>query len=358
MRKSAPQFCFSYSGEDIYLFTLTNSKGTAVCISNYGATITSFSIIQKKGTSNNIVLGFNDVEQYRSEKYLEAYPFFGAAIGRYGNRIKSGTFQLDGKEYVLAKNLAPDHLHGGNIGFDRRAWKCGEYSSGSLVLSYFSPDGEEGYPGNLFITIRFELTEENELSYTYSAITDKATPVNLTHHSYFNLDNGEGNIGNTLLKINSASILEQDEHLAATGKLIDIKNSGFDFRQLKRINADWIAGKGYDQSFLLDTVNPSVAAAEAYSEKSGLLLQVFTTEPVVHFYTGSGIPPIPGYNGKHYEAFSGFCLETQVHPNAINIPSFPDTVLRPGQTYHQKTVYRIREENPINTFNFLSLRSK
>lgn len=358
MRNSAPQFCFKYSGEDIYLFRLTNSKGTEVCISNYGATITSFTILQKNGTANNIVLGFDTVEEYRATAYLKANPYFGAAIGRYGNRIKAGVFKLDGKDYNLAKNLGNDHLHGGSTGLDKRVWKCGEFSSNSLVLSYFSPDGEEGYPGNLFITLRFELSEENDLSHTFSAITDNATPLNLTHHSYFNLDNGEGTIGNILMKINSASILEQDELYTVTGKLIDVKNTLYDFRQQKRINADWNADTGYDQSFVLDVVNPTIPAAEAYSEKSGLCLQVLTTEPVVHLYTGSGIPGILGRNGKRYGAFSGFCLETQFHPNAINIPSFPDTVLRPGETYHQKTIYRVKEENPVNTFNFLSLKSK
>lgn len=358
MRTSDRQFCFSYSGEDIYLFRLTNSKGTEVCISNYGAIIVSFTLLQKNGSSNNIVLGFDNVKDYRADNYLKVYPYFGAAIGRYGNRIRSGTFTLDGTEYTLAKNLGPDHLHGGNTGLDKRVWKCGEYSSNSLVLSYFSPDGEEGYPGNLFITLRFELSEENDLSYSYSAITDKSTPVNLTHHSYFNLDNGEGNIGNTLLKINSSSILEQDEHLTVTGKLTEVKNSFYDFRQLKRINADWDPKKGYDQSYVLDTVNPSIAAAEAYSEKSGLWLQVLTSEPIVHLYTGSGIPAVTGSKGKQYGPFSGFCLETQVHPNAVNIPVFPNTILGPGQTYHQQTIYRVREENPVNSFNFLSLRSK
>lgn len=358
MRKADKQFCFSYSGEDIYLFRLTNSKGTEVCISNYGATIISFTLLQKNGSANNIVLGFDKVEDYRADNYLKSYPYFGAAIGRYGNRIKNGSFMLDGTSYKLANNLGADHLHGGNTGLDKRAWKCGEYSSNSLVLSYFSPDGEEGYPGNLFITLRFDLSEENDLSYSYSAITDKSTPVNLTHHTYFNLDNGEGNIGNTLLKICGSSILEQDEHLTVTGKLTAVKNSFYDFRQLKRINADWNPKTGYDQSYVLDAINPAVAAAEAYSEKSGLWLQVLTTEPIVHLYTGSGIPAITGSNNKQYGAFSGFCLETQVHPNAVNIASFPDTILRPGQTYHQRTVYKVREENPVNSFNFLSLRSK
>jgi len=358
MRKGDKQFCFSYSGEDIYLFRLSNSKGTEVCITNYGATIISFTILQKSGFANNIVLGFEKVEDYMSDDYLRTYPYFGAAIGRYGNRIKGGTFKLDGNEYSVAKNLGTDHLHGGNNGLDKRVWNCGDYSSNSLVLSYFSPDGEEGYPGNLFITLQFELSEENDLTYTYSAITDKATPVNLTHHSYFNLDNGEGNIGNTLLKINGSSILEQDEHLTVTGNLTEVKNSFYDFRQLKRINADWNPKTGYDQSYVLDTVNPSSPAAEAYSEKSGLWLQVLTTEPIVHLYTGAGIPAITGSKNKQYGAFSGFCLETQVHPNAVNIASFPDTILRPGQTYHQRTVYKVREKNPINSFNFLSLRSK
>ncbi|MEO5563967.1 MAG: aldose epimerase family protein [Chitinophagaceae bacterium] len=341
MSNSNKQYCFTNSGEDIYLFTLSNSKGTEVCITNYGATITSFTVVQKDGTKNNIVLGFDKVEEYMGKDYLKANPYFGAAVGRYGNRIKSGKFSIDGKEYSVKTNLGTEHLHGGTIGFDKRVWKVDSFSQNILTLSYHSPDGEEDYPGNLDVTIKYELSENDELSNTFSAVTDKPTAINLTHHSYFNLDNGKGFIDDHLVKINGSAILEQDETLTVTGKLIPVDNTPYDFRQFKRINTNWNTTTGYDQSFVIDNPDINTPAAEAYSERSGLRLQIFTSEPIVHLYTGVGIPTLTGKGGQKYGAFAGFCLETQIHPNAINIPAFPNTVLRPGETYHHKTVYKI-----------------
>jgi aldose 1-epimerase len=341
MDKSNQQYCFTHSGgEDIYLFTLRNAKGTEAIITNYGGILTSFRVVQQDGTINNIVLGFENVEEYMSEKYLAAYPYFGAAIGRYGNRIKDGKFTLDGKEYTLKKNLGTEHLHGGASGFDKKVWRCDAFSSGSLVLKYRSPDGEEGYPGNLEVTLRFELNEENELSHEYTAFTDQPTPVNFTHHSYFNLNNGKGTIGGHFVKINAAEILEQDANLTVTGILLPVPNTPYDFRQFKRIDTDWEPDTGYDQSFVVDPTAPP-PAAEAYAEESGLKLQVFTTVPIVHLYTGIGIPALTGSGGTTYGPFSGFCLETQIHPNAVNIPHFPVTILRPGERYYQKTSYKV-----------------
>lgn len=331
-------FCFTHpdpGGEDIYLFTLINSKGTTVSISNYGGIITSFRVIQKDGSVNNIVLGFDKMEQYLDAEYVKNYPFFGAAIGRYGNRISQGKFSIDGRQYSLEQNLGPDHLHGGISGFDKKVWACDSISPASLLLKYQSKDGEEGYPGKLDVMLRFELNDENELSYEYTAVTDKPTAVNLTHHSYFNLNNGKGTIGDHYVKINGSFVLGQDKNHTANGNLLPVEGTAYDFRQFRQINQNGNAAESYDQSFVLDT-KTTPPAAEAYSEESGLKLQVFTTEPVVHLYTGQSIPPLNGYG-----PFSGFCLETQIHPNAINIPHFPDTVLRPGDVYHQKTIYRI-----------------
>jgi aldose 1-epimerase len=342
MNKPDREYCFTHpGGEDIYLFTLRNSKGTEVCITNYGATITSFRLLQKDGTVNDIVLGFDKPEEYLGRTYLEANPYFGAAIGRYGNRIKNGKFSIDGKEYSVEQNLGADHLHGGITGFDKKVWTPFASTADSVVLKYESKDGEEGYPGNLDTTLKFELTEENELSLEYAAFTDLPTPVNLSHHSYFNLNNGKAPIDEHFIKINSAAILEQDAQLTVTGKFLPVNATSYDFRQFKKINTDWNPATGYDQSFVVGDIGLDSPAAEAYSEKSGIKLQVFTTEPIVHLYTGKSIPPLSGKNGHPYGPFSGFCLETQVHPNAVNIPHFQDTILRPGKEYMHKTIYKV-----------------
>lgn len=341
MDQSNQQYCFTHpDGEDIYLFTLRNAKGTEASITNYGAILVSFRIAGNNGTSSNIVLGFDDIRSYMDAAYMKECPFFGAAIGRYGNRIKDGVFDLGGKQYSLNRNLGNDHLHGGIKGFDKRVWRCTFLSASTVALHYLSPDGEEGYPGNLQVSLQFTLSDDDELTHEYTAITDEATPLNLTHHSYFNLNGGKGTIGSHVLKINAADILEQDAALNATGILLPVANTPYDFRQPRRIDSDWDPETGYDQSFVIDPSSPQ-PAAEAWSEASGLSLQVFTTEPVVHLYTGKAILPQAGTDGNTYGPFSGFCLETQVHPNAINIPHFPDTVLRPGETYRQLTRYRV-----------------
>ena len=348
MHKNNKVFCFThYSGEDIYLFTLGNRKGTEVCISNYGAIITSFKIRGAGGFVNDIVLGFDKVEDYFSEEYLAGYPYFGAAIGRYANRIKNGEFSIDGKKYRLEKNKVTDHLHGGLNGFDKKVWKYHSGSEKTLALNYKSVNGEEGYPGALDSMLSFELTDDNELIYEYTASTDKPTAINLTHHSYFNLNNGCGTIGDHLIKINSQVILEQDNNFVVTGKTIPVENTIYDFRQLKRIAKEWNPADGYDQSFVVDENSPVDAktgltlAAEASSDQSKLKLEVYTNEPLVHFYTGKWIPSLKGKNGNDYGPFSGFCFETHKHPNAINIPHFPNTTLRPGVIYQTKTMYRI-----------------
>ncbi|HKZ66280.1 MAG TPA: aldose epimerase family protein [Chitinophagaceae bacterium] len=342
MEKSKAQFCFTHSsGEDIYLFTLSNTKGTEVCITNYGAIITSFKIKQADGDSNDIVLGFDKVEDYLSEEYLAGYPYFGAAIGRYANRIKDAEFSIDDKKYRLQKNKVTDHLHGGDNGFDKKVWSFVSGAEKTLTLKYKSIDGEEGYPGNLETKLRFELTDTNELIYEYTAATNKPTAVNLTHHSYFNLNNGKGSIDDHLVKINAASILGQDNNFIVTGKALPVANTIYDFKKARRIDESWNADDGYDQTYLIENTNSGEPVAEAYSERSGITLQVFTSEPVVHFYTGKWIPPLKGKNSNKYGPFSGLCFETHKHPNSVNIPDFPNTILRPGEIYHTKTIYRV-----------------
>ena len=338
------KFCFKNpDGEDIYLFTLTNKSGTTVSITNFGAIITAFNIKMKDGSLNDIVLGFDNVEDYLSDNYLNHYAYLGAACGRYANRIKNGRFSLDGKEYQLSRNMGNDQLHGGKEGFDKKTWQflsLNESPYPVLELKYLSRDGEEGFPGKLETIIRFELNDENELSYEFFATTDKPTAVNLTHHSYFNLNNGKGTIEDHEVKINASHILAQDEGLVCNGDFIAVANNQYDFIIFKPIGMDWNKSDGYDQCFVIDNKTEALElVAEARSPVSGLALQILSTEPAIQFYTGQGLGNLKGK--AQYGPFSGFCLETHKHPNAINIPHFPNTVLRPGERYYQKNIYRI-----------------
>jgi aldose 1-epimerase len=340
------KFCFKNAGgEDIYLFSLTNKHETKVSITNYGAIITEFKIKTKDGSFNDIVLGFDNIADYLSADYLSHYAYLGAACGRYANRIKNGKFILDGKEYQLTQNMGNDILHGGKEGFDKKTWQVAlvnEFPNPTLEFKYLCKDGEEGFPGNLETIIRFELNDENELSYEFTATTDKPTAVNLTHHSYFNLNNGKGTIEDHEVKINSSYILAQDEGLVCVGEFIAVANSQYDFTIFKAICNDWDKDNGYDQCFIVDNKsNKLELVAEVSSKESGVQLQIFSTEPAVQFYTGQGLNIKNAKGGNQYGPFSGFCLETHKHPNAINIPNFPNTVLRPGEKYYQKNIYKI-----------------
>ena len=340
------QFCFTdSSGEDIYLFTLRNTRGTEVLITNFGAIITSLKIKLPGDRTNDIVLGFDKVEDYFSKDYLAEYPWFGCAVGRYANRIKNAEFEIDGKKYHLSKNRGNDHLHGGINGFDKKVWKIvsfGETPGSYLELKHNSPDGDEGYPGNLDVIIRFELNDQNELSYEYTAFCDMPTVVNLTRHEYFNLDNGNGTIEDHELKIYASKTLDQDDNLTANGKISSVVNTGFDFSEFHSIGQRMNKEDGYDKTFVLDDTKKEIKlVAEAYSERSKTKLEVFSDQPTVHFYSGRWIPEVKGKNSIAYGPFSGFCLETQIHPNATNIPHFPNTILRPGEIYRQKTIYKV-----------------
>lgn len=340
------RYCYTdSSGQDVYLFTLTNLSGTEVLITNYGAIITSFRIKNMEGAVNDIVLGFDKVEDYTKESYLAHYPWFGCAVGRNANRIKNAQFIIDKKEYLLSKNNGNDHLHGGINGFDKKVWrlvKIEESPISSLELKYISPDGEEGYPGKLDVTIRFELSNENELSYEYSAYCDKPTVINLTHHSYFNLNNGVGDIKDHEVRICGSWVLDQDDNLVANGDLSPVTETEFDFHEFKLLGERLSKIKEYDKSFVADKDAVSLSLmAEVRSVASDVLLQVYSTEPIVHFYSGKWIPVISGKKGIKYGPFSGLCLETHKHPNAINISHFPDTVVRPEEIYFTKTVYKV-----------------
>ncbi len=343
---SGQRYCFTHpSGEVIYLFVLGNKKGSEVLITNYGAIIMAMKLRKNDGSFNDIVLGFNKVEDYLSEQYFQNYIHMGCAVGRYANRIKGASFTIGGKRIHVSKNWGNDHIHGGVEGFGKKIWKVVSFiaSKNELVLNYKSPDGEEGFPGNLDVYLKFRFSDD-ELMYQYEATTDQPTIVNLTHHSYFNLKNGTGNNFDYQVRINASQTLGQDDQLIPTGKFSNVSDTEFDFRNLRRIGDQSGMKNGYDKSFILDKKGEEpLLAAEAFCEASRTRLQVFTTEPVLHFYTGNGIPPIQGKNGTLYGPFSGFCFETQKHPNAINIPQFPDTILHPGEKYQETTIYKFFE---------------
>lgn len=327
------------NGNNIFVYTLQNNTGTIVKITNYGAIIMAIKIKKSDNTYNDIVLGFDEPAQYWSEAYLKNYPYFGAAIGRYGNRIDKASITIDGTAYQLNSSNPGYQLHGGVEGFDRKIWAKIPSASEELVLQYVSPDGEEGFPGELTTQIIFKLNDNNELSYEYRATTSKPTAVNLTHHSYFNLNNGEGDIHTHRLKINAGHYLEQDANYCTTGNILPVKGTRNDFSSFNETGKIENPENGIDISYPLDKTGIENVAAEA--EFNGTTLQVFTTEPLVHLYNAYGSPEIVGKNDTLYKPFSGFCFETQKHPNAIRIGNFPDTVLRPGEEYYTKTVYKI-----------------
>jgi aldose 1-epimerase len=332
-------------GTPVVLYTLTNSKGVRVAITNYGGIVVSLFTPDRNGNPGDIVLGFE-----RLEDYLKGHPYFGAIIGRYGNRIAKGRFTLDGVEYKLAQNNGENHLHGGLVGFDKKVWKARDFVDAEgqhLELRYTSPDGEEGYPGNLDVTVTYSLNEQNQLRIDYVATTDKPTVVNLTNHSYFNLA-GEGDILGHLLRLNADYFTPVDAGLIPTGELRPVKGTPFDFTEPTPIGArieqddeQLRYGRGYDHNFVLRGGGGSLAeAAEVYEPKTGRVLRVLTTEPGVQFYTGNFLDgTLRGKYGRVYHRRTGFCLETQHFPDSPNKPHFPTTVLRPGQTYRSTTIY-------------------
>lgn len=327
------------NGKDIFVYTLRNEAGSIVNITNYGAIIMAIKIKNSDNTYNDIVLGFDDPAQYWDEAYLANYPYFGASIGRYANRIDKAEITIDGKDYQLGTSRAGYQLHGGVEGFDKKVWQRIPSAGDELILQYISADGEEGFPGEVTVQIIFKLTSDNELSYEYKATTTAPTAINLTHHSYFNLNNGNGDILDQHLKINAGKYLEQDANFCVTGKSLDVAGTRNDFRDFRQTGNIHEAENGIDISFPLDTVGIENIAAEAFCDEQDIKLQVFTTEPLVHLYNSYYVPTIEGKNGTVYGRFSGFCFETQKHPNSIRIPGFPNTILRPGEIYHTKTVY-------------------
>jgi aldose 1-epimerase len=337
-----------FQGKPVELATLKNSHGLEVQAINYGGIITAIKVPDKSGAVADVVLGFDRPETYWAEP---TPPYFGAIVGRYGNRIAKGQFTLGGTTYKLATNNGANHLHGGVRGFDKVLWDMATKDTAegsSVILTRTSPDGEEGYPGNLHATVTYTLTEKNELIVEYRATTDKATPINLTQHTYFNLaGEGSGDILGHQLMINADRYTPVDDTLIPTGELAPVSGTPFDFRQPTavgaRIDADHPqlkAGKGYDHNFVLNKKGPGLQlAARLTDPKSGRTLEVSTTEPGVQFYTGNFLDgTIKGKGGHVYALRGALCLETQHFPDSPNKKAFPSTILQPGKVYSSKTV--------------------
>lgn len=331
------------SGEQIQMYTLTNSNGMEARIINYGGIVVSLKTPDRSGNLADVVLGFDSLAPY-----LGTHPYFGALIGRYGNRIANARFALDGQTYTLPVNNGPNSLHGGNNGFDKQVWSASA-EPGLLVLTYTSPDGEEGYPGTLNARVTYALGEDNSLRIDYEATTDKPTVVNLTNHSYFNLaDAGASLILNHEVMINADRFTPVNDTLIPTGELRPVDGTPFDFRQPTAIGARIDAddeqirfGGGYDHNYVLNRTGDGLSlAASVYEPVSGRVMEVLTAEPAVQFYTGNFLTGETGKGGVSYQRRSGLCLETQHYPDSPNQPEFPSTVLRPGEVYRTSTVYR------------------
>jgi aldose 1-epimerase len=329
-------------GKKVQLFTLTNKNGMQVSISNYGGTITKWLAPDKNGVQANIVLGFDSLSGY-----LAKPPYFGSTIGRYGNRIAKAKFALDGKTYTLAANNGANNLHGGNKGFDKVVWDALP-AGDSLTLSYVSKGGEEGFPGDLKVTVTFTLNDDNELKIEYTAETDQPTPVNLTNHSYFNLsgDATKDILGHTLW-IDAERYTPVDTSLIPTGELASVKGTAFDFTSPHKIGEriGQVAG-GYDHNFVLNrNGNDLHLVAWLQDSASGRKLEVYTTEPGLQFYSGNFLDgSIKNSKGQPIQKHAALCLETQHFPDSPNQPSFPSTILKPGEKYHTVTMYKIISE--------------
>ena len=342
------EYATTAKGEKIYSYKLKNQKGMEVDIMTYGGRITSLKVPNKAGVSEDIVIGFNNFEQYTKDN-----PFFGALIGRYGNRIGKAKFSLDGVEYKLTANDGPNSLHGGPKGYDKVIWTAEEAKGGenaTLKLKYLSKDMEEGFPGNLTVFVTYTLTADNTLEVLYEATTDKKTVVNLTQHSYFNLS---GDFTKTILDnvvtIDADKLVPVDETLIPTGKLDDVANTPFDFRKPKVIGKDIETaneqlkrGKGYDHCWVLNNQDKGFRfAASVYEPTSGRVMEVFTDEPGIQLYTGNFLDgTLPTRDGKTYAHRTGLCLETEHYPDSPNQKYFPTTVLNPGETYKTKTAFK------------------
>ena len=340
-------------GKTVNIYTLRNAHGIEMKVTNYGGIVTSLVVPDRKGVPGDIVLGFNTIDGYTSEGYVKGCPYFGALIGRYGNRIGGAKFTLNGKEYLLAKNNGPNNLHGGVRGFDKQIWNAKEVKEKNAVgieLTYVSKAGEEGFPGNLTARVTYWLTDKDEFRIDYSATTDTATVCNLTHHSYFNLGGeGSGDILGTSVTLHAAKFTPVDSTLITTGEMKNVAGTPFDFRKPTLIGAhvndddeQLKYGKGYDHNWVIDRKGAGlVLTATAYDSVSGRAMDVLTTEPGIQMYVGNFLDgTLIGKSGKPYTHRSGFCLETQHYPDSPNKADWPSVDLKPGQMYKTTTVYK------------------
>ncbi len=335
--------------KDLKKFTLRNAEGNEIKLTNYGAKVMSIIVPDRNGKMGNITLGYDD-----AASYINGDPFFGATVGRYANRIANGRFKLDGKEYQLALNDGPNHLHGGIKGFESQLWDT-EWNEDAEVIKmhYKSADMEENYPGELNVTVQYSWTDDNELIIDFEALSNKNTIINLTNHCYFNLrDGGQSNILDHTLKINSEAFCAIGKNTIPTGKIQKVDDSPFDFRAFKKIGADInqkdeqiILGRGYDHNFVLENNGACQLAAEIFHEQSGRKMEVYTDQPGIQLYSGNWLDGSQtGHNNTIYGYRSGFCLECQGFPNAPNEPSFPSQKLLAGELYQRRIIYKFLYE--------------
>jgi aldose 1-epimerase len=326
--------------DSVFQYTLQNAAGMEVKILNYGGTITNLFVPDRNGMKGDVVLGFDSLNGYLQK----GNPYFGALVGRYANRIANAQFTLDGTVYRLAANDHTNTLHGGLKGFDKVIWTAAPLNDSTLQLSYLSKDGEEGFPGNLQVNVIYSLGADNSLHIDYAATTDKPTPLNLTNHAYFNLSAGkDSTILDEELMLNANKYTEVNDQLIPTGNLVDVKGGPMDFTEAKKIGLDIGKVKGsYDHNWVLNKNADSLQlAATVYDTGSGRFMEVFTTQPGIQFYTGNFLDgSLTGKQGQKYVQHAALCLETQHFPNSPNQPSFPSTILKPGETFHQTTVYK------------------
>lgn len=340
----ANSFQDTINGQATDLYVLQNSKGMKAAITNYGGRLVSLMVPDKNGKPTDVVVGFKSVDDYVNS----TEPYFGATIGRYGNRIAKGKFTLDGKQYTLFTNNGPNTLHGGKVGYQAVVWNAKQVNDSTLELTYLSKDGEEGFPGNLDVKVIYRLTNDNELKLDYEAKTDKKTVVNLTNHAFFNLNGeGSGSINNHILQINGKEYTPVDSTLIPTGKSEPVAGTPFDFTNPKSIGANVDAdnaqlknGKGYDHNFVL-TGTGMKHAATVTGDQSGIVMDVYTEEPGVQFYGGNFMQSKSTFKGGTKDDFrTAFCLETQHFPDSPNQPGFPSTVLNPGDVYKTSSTYK------------------
>lgn len=342
-------FQVTIDGKKTDLYILKNKNGLEITVTNFGAHVVEIWAPDKNGKFEDIVLGHDHIDKYI---HYQGERFLGATIGRYGNRIAEGKFTLDGKTYQLPINDTPNSLHGGFKGFDRVVWDIEQPDGHTLLFHYLSKDGEEGYPGNLDVSMKYELTDNNEFIITHEAVTDRKTVVNLTHHSFFNLHGaGNGSINDHLLMIHAGQYLPVDKNLIPTGVVEEVEGTPMDFRRPcligERLESEFEQlkhGHGYDHNWVLDrkTASEIELAATVYEPVSGRYMEVWTTEPGIQFYGGNFFDgTMTGKDGKSYEYRASLALETQHFPDSPNQPSFPSTVLEPGQTYKHICIYKI-----------------